>query len=234
VSFMLLRASHLLSIIVGRSNDMKLKDMSKFLLAIIFTMTALVILSIHTPVFAEEANSGEPKIGVSGFLDEDGDGFNDLLPDGDGDGVPDALDPDYRNRQSDSIFVRQQLRSADDSTSVHHHDLPGDDFRHPIIHDGMGPMGPGEPGQYGPGDSTGHGGMHGGHDRDGHHRGGDMGGDPDTSGMGGGGHRPIIDPHGGDNHEEIRKEVARDNTNIDSHKGMEKRSQPDQIRDDGK
>lgn len=29
------------------------------------------------------------------FIDEDGDGFNDLAPDADGDGIPDGLDPDY-------------------------------------------------------------------------------------------------------------------------------------------
>jgi hypothetical protein len=32
---------------------------------------------------------------VRGFLDEDGDGFNDLAPDADGDGIPNGLDPDY-------------------------------------------------------------------------------------------------------------------------------------------
>ena len=29
------------------------------------------------------------------FVDEDGDGFNDLAPDDDGDGIPNGLDPDY-------------------------------------------------------------------------------------------------------------------------------------------
>ena len=29
------------------------------------------------------------------FIDEDGDGFNDLAPDHDGDGIPNGLDPDY-------------------------------------------------------------------------------------------------------------------------------------------
>ncbi len=33
--------------------------------------------------------------GVCQFLDEDGDGFNDLAPDFDGDGIPNALDDDY-------------------------------------------------------------------------------------------------------------------------------------------
>ncbi|MGD9546249.1 MAG: hypothetical protein AB7V45_01755 [Candidatus Krumholzibacteriia bacterium] len=33
--------------------------------------------------------------GVCNFIDEDGDGFNDLAPDADGDGIPNGLDPDY-------------------------------------------------------------------------------------------------------------------------------------------
>ncbi len=33
--------------------------------------------------------------GVCGFVDENGDGFNDLAPDADGDGIPNGLDPDY-------------------------------------------------------------------------------------------------------------------------------------------
>ncbi|HPF35710.1 MAG TPA: hypothetical protein P5571_12465 [Candidatus Krumholzibacteria bacterium] len=33
--------------------------------------------------------------GICNFVDEDGDGFNDLAPDADGDGIPNGLDPDY-------------------------------------------------------------------------------------------------------------------------------------------
>ena len=32
---------------------------------------------------------------VREFVDDDGDGFNDLAPDHDGDGIPNGLDPDY-------------------------------------------------------------------------------------------------------------------------------------------
>jgi len=172
--------------------------MIKYLIAAVFSIAILAILSTSNLVFAGETNTGEPKIGVAGFLDEDGDGFNDLMPDTDGDGVPDALDPDFKNRQSDSVFMRQQMSGANDTSGVHRRDPLGDDPRHPILHDGMGPLGPGEPGQYGPGDSTGHGGMHDGHWRDGHHGGRMRGDDGDSSGMGGdGGHRPIIEPRDG-------------------------------------
>ncbi len=33
--------------------------------------------------------------GICNFIDEDGDGYNDLAPDADGDGIPNGLDPDY-------------------------------------------------------------------------------------------------------------------------------------------
>jgi hypothetical protein len=33
--------------------------------------------------------------GICNFVDEDGDGYNDLAPDADGDGIPNGQDPDY-------------------------------------------------------------------------------------------------------------------------------------------
>ncbi len=33
--------------------------------------------------------------GTCNFIDEDGDGYNDLAPDADGDGIPNGMDPDY-------------------------------------------------------------------------------------------------------------------------------------------
>ncbi len=120
------------------------------------------------------------EIGVNGFLDEDGDGFNDLLPDSDGDGVPDALDPDFRGRHGDSLGSRQQgPPPLPDSSGTRHGRGPGD----------MGPHG--EPGMFGPGDTTGHRGMHDGGrgDRGGRGpRGGDI--NPDDSIGGGDGMNP--------------------------------------------
>jgi hypothetical protein len=217
---------------------MNTQTTSKYLLTMILALAALAILSLGVPASAQEANSNGPKIGVGGFLDEDGDGFNDLMPDADGDGVPDALDPDYRNRQSDGTFMREQMNGMGDTTGVRHHEMPGDDDRHPIMRDGMGPhdgMGPGEPGQYGPGDSTGHGGMGGDPRHGGHRGGGDMGGDPDSSDMGGhGGHRPIIDPRHGDENNQNHDDIIRDNNIINSKGNPNNNAQPDGVRDGGK
>ncbi len=59
-----------------------------------------VLLFPFTCMFAQE-NSDEsepetpPPQEIPRFIDRNGDGFNDLAPDLDGDGVPDALDPDF-------------------------------------------------------------------------------------------------------------------------------------------
>jgi hypothetical protein len=216
---------------------MNTQTISKYLLTMILALAALAILSLGVPASAQEPNSDGPKIGVGGFLDEDGDGFNDLMPDADGDGVPDALDPDYRNRQSDGTFLRERMNGMDDTTGVRHRELPGDDDRHPIMQDGMGPhdgMRPGEPGQFGPGDSTGHGGMGGDRGRGGH-RGGDMGGDPDSSDMGGhDGHRPIIDPRQGDQDNKKHEDVIRENNSVNSSGNPNNSARPDGVRDGGK
>ncbi|MBK8164396.1 MAG: hypothetical protein IPK64_00375 [bacterium] len=65
------------------------------------TKLTISILSIAALVaFGAPANAQtdeQPGNGyrVGGFLDEDGDGFNDLAPDADGDGIPNGLDPDF-------------------------------------------------------------------------------------------------------------------------------------------
>ena len=142
---------------------------------------AMVLLSIFffQPAFVPSYAQDTPGRGVGGFLDEDGDGFNDLMPDSDGDGVPDAIDPDFRGHRADSSFMHQHMYGHGDSSGMMYR-MMGDEFGHMEMH--------GEPGMYGPGDSTMHG-MHG--DSSGHHGGGGMGGDggmdPDSGGMGGGG-----------------------------------------------
>ncbi len=64
--------------------------------SIIFLMAVLM-----TALFAFGANAQDTAPGhgvgngVCQFIDEDGDGFNDLAPDADGDGIPNGLDPDF-------------------------------------------------------------------------------------------------------------------------------------------
>ena len=157
-------------------------------------MSSLVISIFVLTFLAYQAARADdidnPQIGVGNFLDEDGDGFNDLLPDTDGDGVPDALDPDYQGRHADSAFMRQQMNGMNDKSAAMQNIMGG--AMNTDMH--------GEPGQFGPGDSTCHGGMH---------EGGGMGpdhhGGMDSTGMGGGmgggkiepvpENRNVLDPH---------------------------------------
>ena len=68
-------------------------------------LTALVLMTSLLATAALAQDDGEvtdpPEVergnghGICQFVDEDGDGFNDLAPDADGDGIPNGLDEDY-------------------------------------------------------------------------------------------------------------------------------------------
>lgn len=55
---------------------------------------------LNTSVYAQDSTKvkqgkGQKRIP---FVDKNGDGYNDLLPDHDGDGIPDAMDPDWHKK----------------------------------------------------------------------------------------------------------------------------------------
>ena len=60
----------------------------------ITTLLAALLIVIAAAANAQDFGPGSGN-GVCQFIDEDGDGFNDLAPDADGDGIPNGLDPDY-------------------------------------------------------------------------------------------------------------------------------------------
>jgi hypothetical protein len=64
----------------------------------LLTLTALSLILLTAGAYAGTgpgpANNTDTTSRCK-FIDEDGDGFNDLAPDHDGDGVPNGLDPDY-------------------------------------------------------------------------------------------------------------------------------------------
>jgi len=68
--------------------------MKKQLVTAMMMIAALSVFSIANPVFAQAGN-GQWGNGPGEFIDENGDGFNDLAPDADGDGIPNSLDEDY-------------------------------------------------------------------------------------------------------------------------------------------
>ena len=70
---------------------------------LLLTVLVLMVGLMATASLAQDEGEGAEKPdnepgkghGVCQFVDEDGDGFNDLAPDADGDGIPNGLDPDY-------------------------------------------------------------------------------------------------------------------------------------------
>lgn len=56
------------------------------------TLAIVALVALGTPAPALAQGHG---FNVGGFVDDDGDGYNDLAPDADGDGIPNGLDPDY-------------------------------------------------------------------------------------------------------------------------------------------
>ena len=60
------------------------------LILLTILLTGLMAVGANAQDFGPGSGNG-----VCRFVDEDGDGFNDLAPDADGDGIPNGLDPDY-------------------------------------------------------------------------------------------------------------------------------------------
>jgi hypothetical protein len=61
------------------------------------TLLTLLMSLLAVAAFAQDDVTFGPGQGngVCQFIDEDGDGFNDLAPDADGDGIPNGMDEDY-------------------------------------------------------------------------------------------------------------------------------------------
>ena len=141
---------------------MKVKGINSSILNIDALIMLASLMLILSPLGANYAFAQNDSVKstinmVQEFLDEDGDGFNDLLPDKDGDGIPDMIDPDFKGHKAESLYTNRYRTG-------HRHRLETQEMLQLMHH--------GEPGQYGPNDSTEHGGHHGG----GGHGGGGMGG----------------------------------------------------------
>lgn len=155
--------------------------------SMVLTAVALMLGLFATAALAQDSDPVETDShgrGFCGFLDEDGDGFNDLAPDHDGDGIPNGLDPDYE-KPEDGTGLMRQLRRED---AGQFGEGSGNMYMYMWSH-GYGPGGAGaahgesfgpNDGQWGPGESTG--------DGSSETNGGDNGGSGGSgSGTGGGG-----------------------------------------------
>jgi len=75
---------------------------------------------------AKNPNQQQQSKDGQGFVDADGDGYNDNAPDHDGDGIPDGLDPDYAKFRKMRKFVDLDGDGIDDNlTSQGKKALPG-------------------------------------------------------------------------------------------------------------
>lgn len=59
------------------------------------TLMVMFISLLALSAYAQDSFGPGQGNGVCQFIDEDGDGFNDLAPDADGDGIPNGLDEDF-------------------------------------------------------------------------------------------------------------------------------------------
>lgn len=107
------------------------------LLLLAILLTALLAVGANAQDFGPGNGNG-----VCQFVDEDGDGFNDLAPDADGDGIPNGLDPDYVKPEDGTGMMNRWAHQY------------GKLFRHYFGEDVVAGMG-GNQYQYGPGDGTG-------------------------------------------------------------------------------
>jgi hypothetical protein len=77
------------------------RNMKKQLLTVLMMAIAISMFSMASPLYAQGGQWGNGHGNHGGgngpgeFIDENGDGYNDLAPDDDGDGIPNYADDDY-------------------------------------------------------------------------------------------------------------------------------------------
>jgi hypothetical protein len=129
---------------------------------ILCTFAILAVAAFGSPVLAQTDGGFDYGFGVGGFIDENGDGFNDLAPDADGDGIPNGLDPDYAPPLdgTGNQFGPGEGNGGCDGEGFMQRD--GFKWKHAIGTSGYGPgdgtgndrEGPGDGTGFGPGDGT--------------------------------------------------------------------------------
>ncbi len=62
---------------------------------LVYLMALFVFLIAYSNISAQAKDPKPPTQHGKGFVDKNGDGYNDNAPDHDGDGIPNGLDPDY-------------------------------------------------------------------------------------------------------------------------------------------
>lgn len=63
---------------------------------LISLLALTAFLFLYADMMAQEKKPDPPVKHGKGFVDKNGDGYNDNAPDDDGDGIPNGIDPDYK------------------------------------------------------------------------------------------------------------------------------------------
>lgn len=87
-----------------------MKYLTKIMFFLLFSLLVVNNLSAQGDPKQKETKKKKvemktEKKNVSGFVDKDGDGYNDNAPDHDGDGIPNGLDPDYKRGDRKKGFI---------------------------------------------------------------------------------------------------------------------------------
>ena len=124
---------------------------------IISALAILAIAAFGTPVFAQNGTDMllGYGFGVGGFIDENGDGFNDLAPDADGDGIPNGMDPDYAPPADGTGYQFGTGSTNGDGVCDGDGEADGSGFIHMIKFEHRNGEGNGGQSGFGPGDGTG-------------------------------------------------------------------------------
>lgn len=126
----------------------------------LITLTAAILFLLGIAVITPDVYAQGNGFMVGGFVDENGDGFNDLAPDQDNDGIPNGQDDDYVRPLdgSGNQFGNVGNQDEDQMKQYQHRFMNswsnGETIQYQYQGQGQGPGG-----GYGPGDGTGNDGV---------------------------------------------------------------------------
>ncbi len=106
--------------------------MHRYSQIILVLISGLLLAGAASAQEASPIQDPDKGSGICLFIDEDGDGFNDLAPDADGDGIPNGLDPDYVKpldgegqqhqwKWVDGLFAKAFAYSLNENSQGNHH-----------------------------------------------------------------------------------------------------------------
>lgn len=101
---------------------------------------AIIVLAAMVGISNLSAQTGSQNgVHGAGFVDENGDGYNDNAPDHDGDGIPNRLDPDYVPIDPDQTKGRGFIDEDGDGINDRYQDADGDGIQNCLDPDWVKP-----------------------------------------------------------------------------------------------